>query len=196
MSRPPRRAASFCSSVSTSVNRSWSKSTRSILFTAGDKVLDAQQLCDPGVPAGLAQHTGARVDQQDRDVGVGRAGEHVAGVALVAGCVGQDVAAGGGGEEPVGDVDRDALFAFGAQAVGQRGQVGDTLFVGDGFQVVQRQAVGVVQEPPDQGALAVVHRTCSSDPQQLSRDVSSGWNLASCSVCLLTLISSAFVLLR
>ena len=58
-----------------------------------DEVLDAQQLCDPGVPAGLAQHPGAGVDEQDRDVGVGRAGEHVAGVALVAGGVGQDVAA-------------------------------------------------------------------------------------------------------
>ena len=121
------------------------------------------------MPAGLAQHPGARIDQQDRHVRVGRAGEHVAGVALVAGGVGQDVAARFGGKESVRDVDRDALFAFGAQTVGQRREVGDALLVGDGFQVVQRQAVGVVHQPADQGALAVVHRTRGGDAQQLTR---------------------------
>ena len=70
-----------------------------------------------------------------------------------------------GGEEAIGDVDRDALFAFGAQTIGQRREVGDALFVGDGLQVVQRQAVGVVQQPPDQRALAVVHRTRGGDAQ-------------------------------
>ena len=120
------------------------------------------------MPAGLPQHPGARVDQQDGHVRVGGAGEHVAGVALVAGSVGQDVAAGVGGKEAVRDVDGDALFAFGAQTVGQRREVGDALLVGDGLQVVQRQAVGVVQQPPDQGALAVVHRTRGGDAQQLT----------------------------
>jgi hypothetical protein len=114
------------------------------LVDGRDKVLDAQQLCDPGMPAGLAQNARTCIDQQDGHVGVGSAGEHVAGVALVAGGVGQDVTAAGGGEEAVGDIDGDALFAFGTQAVGQRGQVGDALLIGDGFQVVQRQTVGVV----------------------------------------------------
>ncbi len=108
------------------------------------------------MPARLAQHAGPRVHQQYRHVRIGCPGEHIAGVALVAGCVGQDVAAGFGGKEAVSDVDRDALLAFGAQTVGQGRQVGDALGIGDGFQVVQRQAVGVVQYPADQGALAVV----------------------------------------
>ena len=127
-----------------------------------------KQFRDAGVPAGLAQHTGAGVDQQHRDVRVGRAGEHVAGVALVAGGVGQDVAAPLGGEEPVGHVDGDALLAFGAQTVGERGQVGDALFVGDGLEVVERQAVGVVHQPADQGALAVVDGSGGGDAQQLA----------------------------
>ncbi len=97
------------------------------LVDRGDKVVDAQQFCDPGVPVGLAQHAGAGVDQQDGDVGIGGTGEHVARVALVAGGVGQDVAAGVGREEPVSDVDGDALLALGAQTVGQGGQVGDAL---------------------------------------------------------------------
>ena len=138
------------------------------LVDGGDEVLDAQQLCDPGMSAGLPQHPGAGVDEQDRDVRIGRAGEHVAGVALVAGGVGEDVAAVLGREEPVGNVDGDALFTLGAQTVGQRGQVGDAFFVGDGFQVIQRQAVGVVHQPPDQRALAVVDRSRRGDPQQLA----------------------------
>ena len=125
------------------------------------------------MPAGLTQHAGAGVDQQDGHVGVRGAGEHVAGVALVAGRVGQDVAAVGGREEAVRHVDGDALFAFGTQTVRQRGEIGDAVGVGDGFQVVQRQAVGVVQQPPDQRALAVVDRTRGSDPQQLPRDGAS-----------------------
>jgi hypothetical protein len=83
--------------------------------------------------------------------------------------VGQDVAAGFGGKEAVGDVDRDALLALGPQAVGQRCEIGDALLVGHGFQVVERQAVGVMHDPTDQRALAVVHRTSGGDPQQLAR---------------------------
>ena len=138
------------------------------LVDGGDKVLDAQQLCDPGMSAGLPQHPGAGVDEQDRGVRVGRAGEHVAGVALVARGVGEDVAAVLGREEPVGNVDGDALFTLGAQTVGQGGEVGHAFFVGDGFQVIQWQAVRVVQQPPDKRALAVVHRSRRGDPQQLA----------------------------
>src|SRR6202012_1357484 len=96
-------------------------------------------------------------------------GEHVACVALVAGGVGQDVAARLGGEEAIRDVDRDALFAFAAQAVGQRREIGNALFVGDPLQMVQRQAVGVVQQPADQRALPVVDRARRGDAQQLTR---------------------------
>ncbi len=126
-SAAPSRSASCRRSASTSSNRASSKSTRSILFTAATKCLMPKQFRDACMPAGLAQHARAGVDEQDRDVRVGRPGEHVAGVALVAGRVGEDVAAILGREEPVRHVDRDALFPLGAQAVGQRGEVGDAL---------------------------------------------------------------------
>ena len=92
-------------------------------------------------------------------------GEHVAGVALMAGRVGEDVAARFGREEPVRHIDGDALLALGAQAVRQRGEVRDALLVGDGLQMVGRQAVGVVQQAADQRALAVVDRARGGDPQ-------------------------------
>ena len=63
------------------------------LVDGGHEVLDTKQFRDAGMPAGLAQHTGAGVHQEHRHVRVGSAGEHVSRVALVAGCVGQDVAA-------------------------------------------------------------------------------------------------------
>ena len=107
------------------------------LVDGGDEVLDAQQFCDPGVTVGLSQHTGAGVDEQDRDVGVRRSGEHVAGVALMAGRVGEDVASRFGREEPVRHIDGDALLPLGAQPVRQRGEVGDALLIGDRLQMVE-----------------------------------------------------------
>jgi hypothetical protein len=77
------------------------------------------------VAAGLGEHALARVDQDDRQVGGGRGGDHVAGVLLVARRVGDDVLARAGGEVAVGDVDGDALFALGLQAVGEQRQVDD-----------------------------------------------------------------------
>ena len=59
------------------------------------------------------------------------------------------------------DVDRDALFAFGAEAVGEQRQV--DVFLAplgagglDGFELVLEDGLGVIEKPTDQGALAVV----------------------------------------
>ncbi len=102
---------------------------------------DAQEGGDGGVAAGLFDDAVAGVDQDDGEFGGGGAGDHVAGVLHVAGGVGEDEAAAGGGEVAVGDVDGDALLAFGAEAVGQQGEVGGVLAavaggVFDGFQLV------------------------------------------------------------
>lgn len=79
----------------------------------GYKVRNTEQCGDSGVPTGLTQHAGPRVDQQDRYVSVGCSGEHVARVAFVPRGVGEYVTSGRGGEESVRDVDRDALFTLG-----------------------------------------------------------------------------------
>jgi hypothetical protein len=70
---------------------------------------------DVAVAAGLRQHALARVDQDDREVGGGGAGDHVAGVLLVARRVGDDELALVGAEVAVGDVDGDALLALGGR---------------------------------------------------------------------------------
>ena len=65
----------------------------------------------------------AGIDEHDRQVCGGCAGDHVAGVLNVAGRVGNDELAPRSGEVAIGDIDGDALLALGAQAVGQERQV-------------------------------------------------------------------------
>ena len=73
--------------------------------------------------ARLGQHALARVDQDDGQVGGRGAGDHVAGVLLVAGRVGDDELALVGGEEAVRDVNGDVLFALCAQTVQEQREV-------------------------------------------------------------------------
>ncbi|MEA2420502.1 MAG: bifunctional enzyme CysN/CysC, partial [Thermoleophilaceae bacterium] len=75
------------------------------------------------VPAGLFQDAGSGVDEDDREVGRGAAGDHVPRVLEMAGRVRDDELAPGSLEVAVGDVDRDPLLAFGAEAVGQQGEI-------------------------------------------------------------------------
>ena len=86
-------------------------------------VADAEQRGDEGVPPRLGQHALARVDQDHREIGVGGAGRHVAGVLLVARRVGDDELALLGREEAVGDVDGDALLALGLEPVDEQREV-------------------------------------------------------------------------
>ena len=101
------------------------------------------------------------------------AGDHVARVLLVSRRVGHDELAGLGREEPVGDVDGDALFAFGGEAIDQEREVelaalcADLLRVGfERGEVVLEDELGLVQEAPDQCALAVVDRAAGDETQQ------------------------------
>ena len=115
----------------------------------------------------------AGVEQDQRDVRRRGAGDHVPRVLDVARGVRDDELAARGREVAVGDVDRDALLALGAQAVGQQREVGvvvaavaaDLL---DRRELVAEQRLGVVQQPPDERALAVVDRAGGREPEQLA----------------------------
>jgi hypothetical protein len=109
--------------------------------------------------------------RDDRELGGGRPGDHVAGVLLVAGGVGDDELALLGGEEPVGDVDRDALFPLRGQPVDEQREVqlaalGTVLGVClQRLEVVLEHEVRLVEHPPDQRGLAVVHAAAGDEPQ-------------------------------
>ena len=112
----------------------------------------------------------ARVDQQQREVGGRGAGDHVARVLRVAGAVGEDEAPPRRGERAVGDVDRDALLALGAQAVGEQREVEpvDAALL-DVRELVGEHGLGVVEQAADQRRLAVVDAAGGGEAQQVHR---------------------------
>jgi hypothetical protein len=85
----------------------------------------------------------------------------------VPGRVGQDEAALRGGEVAVGDVDRDALLALGAQAVGQAREVELAVTPAQVVELVGEDRLGVVEQAPDERRLAVVDRPGSGQAQQV-----------------------------
>ena len=93
------------------------------LVDAQHEVRDAEQRREERVAPRLLDDAVAGVDEDQREVGGRRAGDHVARVLDVAGGVGDDELAGRRREVAVGDVDRDALLALGAQAVGEQREV-------------------------------------------------------------------------
>ena len=133
-------------------------------------VAHAKQRHDDRMAMRLGQQTLARVDQHDGEVGVGGAGRHVAGELLVARRVGDDERALFGGEIAIGDVDGDALFAFGLEPVDQQ-RIIDILAGGAEFfrvarrvrQLVVEDELLLVQHPPDEGGLAVVDRAAGQE---------------------------------
>ncbi|MNS08655.1 hypothetical protein D3C72_401210 [compost metagenome] len=135
---------------------------------------DAQQRHQVTVPAGLGQQALAGVDEDHRQVGGGRAGDHVAGVLFVAGGVGDDELALVGGKEAISHIDGDALLALGAQAVDQQGEIQFVTLGAELFRVgfelaklVLEQYLGFIQQSADQGALAVVDTATGDEAQQL-----------------------------
>ena len=79
-----------------------------------------------------------------------------------------------GGEETIGDIDGDALFTLGGEAVDQQGQVqlaaagGAKPFgiLGQAGQLVLEQKLAVIEQPAKQGRFTVVHRPTGDQAQQ------------------------------
>src|SRR5438093_10101969 len=65
-----------------------------------------------------------RIEQDDSEVRLGRAGDHVARVLRMAGTIDEDELPAWSAEVAVRDIDGDPLLALSAQAVGDEGDVG------------------------------------------------------------------------
>ena len=122
---------------------------------------------------GLSQDAASCVDHHHGHVGRGGTGHHVAGVLLMPRGVGNDELAPVSGEKTVGHVDGDALFALGGQAVHQQGEVQFATLGADFFRVglqrfhlVFEEHFRIVEQAPDQGALAIVHTAAGQEAQQ------------------------------
>ena len=124
------------------------------------------------MPPGLLDDPLARVDEHEREVGGRRAGDHVAGVLHVPRGVGDDERPHRRGEVAVGDIDRDALLALGPQAIGEQGEVGvvvATVGTGalDSGELVLEDRLAVIEQPPDEGGLAVVDGACGREAEKV-----------------------------
>ena len=127
-----------------------------------DQMRHPQQRAQEGVPARLLDDSLASIDQDQGQVGRGGAGDHVPGVLDVPWRVRDDEFSPRGGEVSVGDIDGDALLAFGAQPIGQQREVGVLVASGRADRFHRRQLVGeqrlrVIEQAADQRGLAVVH---------------------------------------
>ena len=125
------------------------------------------------MPPRLRQHAHARVHQHHREIGGRRAGDHVACILLVPRAVGDDEPPALSAEEAVRDVDGDPLLALGRQPVHQQREVElrpsrpvPRGLGGQAVELVVEQRAGIVQQPPDQRRLAVVHRPAGDKAQQ------------------------------
>ena len=124
---------------------------------------------DRRVPPRLHDHPVSGVDQQDRELRRRRRGDHVARVLVVAGRVGDDELAQGRGEVPVCHVDGDPLLALRDEPVGEQREVETEAAplrrALDGGELVGENRLGVVEEPTDQRALAVVDAARGEEAQ-------------------------------
>ncbi len=159
-SRSPRKASS-------------DQSTRSILLTASTRwrtpsveTIRPWRLVWRVMPA-------CAFDQDQGEIGGRGAGRHVAGVLLMAGRVGDDELAPLGGEEPIRDVDGDLLLALGREPVEQQREI-ELLaqravlagFAASVVELIVEQQLGLIEQPPDQGRLAVIDRAAGDEAQQ------------------------------
>ena len=141
------------------------------LVDAHQEVGHPQERCQEGVAAGLLDDALAGVDQDHGQVGGRVPGDHVAGVLHVPRGVGDDELPGRRGEVAVGHVDGDALLPLGPQAVGQQGEVGVVvaalgLHPLDRLELVLEDGLRVVEQAPDERALAVVDRAGGGEAEE------------------------------
>ncbi len=121
---------------------------------------DAQQMQQIAVAAGLVAHAFGGIDDQDRGIGLRRAGDHVAQEFGVARRVDQHDIARRRAEANLAGVDRDALVALGLQRIEQErpferhaAPCADCL---EAIELSVGKTAGFVQQPADQRRFAVI----------------------------------------
>ena len=130
------------------------------------------------MPAGLLLQTLARVEQHDRGIRAGRAGDHVLKKFLVPRRVDDDVVPRRGAKLNLRRVDRDVLLLLLQQRVEQEGvfevHALRRASLLDLLDLAVRQRVRVEQQPPDQRRLAMIDMADNDDLELLGVFVGGG----------------------
>src|SRR5207249_7013868 len=141
-----------------------------------NQVRDAQQRSQISVAPALFDDSRPCVHQHDGEVGGGSPGDHVARVLHVAGSVGNDEFTARCGEITIGHVNGNALFALGAETIGEIGKInlasaGNVRGALQCLELILHQAFGVIKETANQRGLAIIDRAASVEAQDLDRVV-------------------------
>ena len=119
-------------------------------------MLDAQQIGDESMAAGLFDDTLAGIDENDGQIRGAGSGDHVARVLNVARGVRDDEFPLGSGEIAVGNINGDALLALCFQAIREQREV--HVFIAaafgkafHGFDLILEGVFGIVEQAADEG---------------------------------------------
>ena len=125
------------------------------LVHADDQFAEAEPRGNEGMAPGLFGGAARRIDEEQCCVCGAGAGDHVAGVLEVAGCVGDDELAPLGREVAVGHIDGDLLLALGEESVCEEREVEVWRAVrpeyGGVGELVVEEGAGVEEEPAQEG---------------------------------------------
>ncbi len=144
------------------------------LINGEDYFPDAEQRDQITVPHGLDEHTFSRVNQDDGKIGGGGTGHHIAGILLMPRRIGDDEFALVGGEEAIGNVNSNALFALRLQSIQEKGVVYLAILGADALafrrqsgKLVFEQQFRIPQQAADKGALAIVHAAAGDEAKKV-----------------------------
>ena len=143
------------------------------LIDRNDHLFDSDQRHDIAMSFRLRQDPFAPIHQNNRNVCVGGTGCHVTGILFMARCVRHNKLTLIRGEETIGHVNGDALFAFRLQTIQQQRIVNIAALGADFFgirfkggQLIFKNQLGIPKQTPDQRAFAIIHRATSDETQQ------------------------------
>ena len=139
-------------------------------------VPDPQQVGDEGVPAGLLDHAGSGIDQDNRKVRGRGTGHHIPGVLNVSRSIGNDKFPLGSGEVAIGNINRDPLLPLGPETVREQSQV--DVFVSpffrrrfNGLDLIFESILGIVEKPTDQGRFSVIDAAGRGETEQVHIEI-------------------------
>src|SRR5262245_34544782 len=124
------------------------------------------------MPAGLGQDSFAGINEQNREIGTGRASCHVAGILLMAWRIGNDERPLWCGNITVGNIDGDSLLALGLKPVHKQREV-DIVGVSAVLLrvalkcrelIVENEAL-LIKQAANERRFAIVDRAASKQPQ-------------------------------
>jgi hypothetical protein len=126
-----------------------------------DEVTDSQQMSDERMPPALRHDAVPRIDKNYSEICIAGARYEIARVLFVAGSVGDDELSLRRCEIAVRDVDRDALFAFGLETIGQEREVDPLaaapfVFASRAFDLINESAFCFDQQPAYERGFSVI----------------------------------------